>query len=47
VPGMLAADGEVVGTSGRYTFKVAPDPIAVYRREESRWPGRDRPFQRI
>ena len=47
VPGMLAADGEVVGTSGRYTFKVAPEPIAVYRRDESRWPGRDRPFQRI
>ncbi len=47
VPGMLATDGEVIGTAGRYTFRVAPDPIAVYRRDESRWPDRERPFQRM
>ena len=47
VPGMLATDGEVIGTAGRYTFRVAPDPIAVYRRDEANWPGRDRPFQRV
>ena len=47
VPGMLATDGEVVGTAGRYTFRVAPDPIPVYRRDEANWPGRDRPFQRM
>jgi diacylglycerol kinase family enzyme/membrane-associated phospholipid phosphatase len=47
VPGMLATDGEVIGTAGRYTFRVAPDPIAVYRRDESRWPDRERPFLRI
>ena len=47
VPGMLATDGEVIGTAGRYTFRVASDPIAVYRRDESRWPDRERPFQRI
>lgn len=46
VPGMLATDGEVVETAGRYTFRVAPDPIPVYRRDEDRWTGRARPFQR-
>jgi diacylglycerol kinase family enzyme/membrane-associated phospholipid phosphatase len=44
VPGMLATDGEVVEEAGRFTFRVAPDPIEVYRREEGRWSGRDRPF---
>jgi len=46
VPGMLATDGEVVETSGRFTFRVAPDPISVYRRDEDRWTGRDRPYLR-
>ncbi|QJY48638.1 phosphatase PAP2 family protein [Pseudonocardia broussonetiae] len=44
VPGMLATDGEVVEESGRYTFRVAPQPIEVYRRREENWTGRDRPF---
>ena len=44
VPGMLATDGEVVETSGRYTFRVADGPLAVYRRDERRWRGRPRPF---
>jgi diacylglycerol kinase family enzyme/membrane-associated phospholipid phosphatase len=44
VPGMLATDGEVVEESGRYTFRVAPEPIGVYRRDERRWTHRDRPF---
>lgn len=43
VPGMLATDGEVVETSGRYTFRVASG-VAVYRRDERRWRGRPRPF---
>ncbi|MGH3567667.1 MAG: bifunctional phosphatase PAP2/diacylglycerol kinase family protein [Pseudonocardia sp.] len=43
-PGMLATDGEVVETAGRYTFRVAKEPIPVYRRDERRWTGRDRPF---
>lgn len=43
-PGMLACDGEVVESSGRFTFRVAPRPIPVYRRDERRWTGRDRPF---
>lgn len=47
VPGMLAADGEVVEKAGRYTFRVAEQPIPVYRRDESRWTGRPRPFQRM
>lgn len=46
VPGMLATDGEVVETSGRYTFRVADGPIAVYRRDERHWRGRPRPFER-
>jgi undecaprenyl-diphosphatase len=45
VPSMLATDGEVVEEAGRYTFRVAKDPIPVYRRDEERWTGRDRPFQ--
>jgi membrane-associated phospholipid phosphatase/diacylglycerol kinase family enzyme len=44
VPGILATDGEVVEEAGRYTFRVAEDPIPVYRRDEERWPHRDRPF---
>ncbi len=47
VPGMLATDGEVVETAGRYTFRVAKDPIPIYRRDEERWTGRDRPYQRV
>ncbi len=43
-PGMLATDGEVVETAGRYTFRVAKEPIEVYRRREENWTGRDRPF---
>jgi len=43
-PGMLATDGEVVETSGRYTFRVAKEPIEVYRRREENWTGRARPF---
>ena len=42
---MLATDGEVVEEAGRYTFRVAEKPIPVYRRDEDRWTGRDRPFQ--
>jgi diacylglycerol kinase family enzyme/membrane-associated phospholipid phosphatase len=44
VPGMLATDGEVVETSGRYTFRVAKGQVPVYRRDEERWEGRPRPF---
>jgi diacylglycerol kinase family enzyme/membrane-associated phospholipid phosphatase len=44
VPGMLATDGEVVETSGRYTFRVAKDRVPVYRRDERHWRGRPRPF---
>jgi undecaprenyl-diphosphatase len=45
VPGMLATDGEVVAEAGRYTFRVSPDRIPVYRRHEENWTDRDRPFQ--
>ena len=44
VPGMLATDGEVVETSGRYTFRVAAGRVPVYRRDEERWTGRPRPY---
>jgi diacylglycerol kinase family enzyme/membrane-associated phospholipid phosphatase len=44
VPGMLATDGEVIERAGRFTFRVAERPIPVYRRDEQRWTGRDRPF---
>ena len=47
VPGMLATDGEVVENAGRYTFRVASEPVPVYRRNEDNWAGRDRPFLRI
>ncbi|MHA6794674.1 phosphatase PAP2 family protein [Pseudonocardia bannensis] len=43
-PAMLATDGEVVEESGRYTFRVAKDPIPVYRRDERKWTGQDRPY---
>jgi undecaprenyl-diphosphatase len=46
VPGMLATDGEVVETAGRYTFRVSDDPIPVYRRNEDNWRDRERPFLR-
>lgn len=45
-PAVLATDGEVVEEAGRYTFRVAPKPIPVYRRDERRWAGRERPFTR-
>ncbi|MEN3299571.1 phosphatase PAP2 family protein [Pseudonocardia sp.] len=45
VPSMLATDGEVVEEAGRYTFRVAKEPIPVYRRDEEKWSGRDRPFR--
>jgi undecaprenyl-diphosphatase len=41
---MLATDGEVVETSGRYTFRVAKGQVPVYRRDEQHWQGRPRPF---
>lgn len=47
VPARLATDGEVIGKASRFTFRVAPDPIPVYRRDEDRWTGRERPFQRV
>jgi diacylglycerol kinase family enzyme/membrane-associated phospholipid phosphatase len=47
VPGHLATDGEVVEKAGRFTFRVAPRPIPVYRRREEEWTGRSRPYQRI
>lgn len=43
-PAVLATDGEIVEEAGRYTFTVADRPIPVYRRDERRWSGRDRPF---
>lgn len=47
VPGSLATDGEVVEHAGRYTFRVADEPIAVYRRNEDNWRDRDRPYLRL
>jgi undecaprenyl-diphosphatase len=46
VPALLATDGEVVGTSGRYTFRIADGPVAVYRRDERHWRHRRRPLAR-
>ncbi|MGH3961858.1 MAG: bifunctional phosphatase PAP2/diacylglycerol kinase family protein [Pseudonocardiaceae bacterium] len=40
---MLATDGEVLDEAGRFTFRVAGHPIAVYRRDEENWPDRPRP----
>lgn len=45
-PGMLATDGEVVEEAGRYTFRVAKNPIPVYRRDERNWTDQDRPYLR-
>ncbi|MGH3824824.1 MAG: bifunctional phosphatase PAP2/diacylglycerol kinase family protein [Pseudonocardiaceae bacterium] len=39
----LATDGEVMDEAGRFTFRVAERPIAVYRRNEENWPDRVRP----
>ncbi|MDT7712264.1 MAG: hypothetical protein QOG46_953, partial [Pseudonocardiales bacterium] len=39
----LATDGEVLDEAGRFTFRVAESPIAVYRRNEDNWPDRPRP----
>jgi len=41
--GILATDGEVREEAGRFRFRVADAPIAVYRRDEHNWPDRDRP----
>lgn len=46
-PSRLATDGEVIGSGTRFTFRVADEPIAVYRRDETLWTGRDRPFHRV
>ncbi len=47
VPGILATDGEVVEEAGRYTFRVAKDPIPVYRRREERWTRPRSPLRRL
>ncbi|MGQ0716814.1 MAG: bifunctional phosphatase PAP2/diacylglycerol kinase family protein [Pseudonocardiales bacterium] len=39
----LATDGEILDEAGRFTFRVAERPIAVYRRDEENWPDRPRP----
>jgi diacylglycerol kinase family enzyme/membrane-associated phospholipid phosphatase len=39
----LATDGEILDEAGRFTFRVAERPIAVYRRNEANWPDRPRP----
>jgi diacylglycerol kinase family enzyme/membrane-associated phospholipid phosphatase len=39
----LATDGEICQEAGRFTFRVAERPIAVYRRNEENWPDRVRP----
>jgi undecaprenyl-diphosphatase len=43
---MLSTDGEVRDEAGRFTFRVAARPIAVYRRHEENWPERPRPYLR-
>lgn len=43
---MLSTDGEVHDEAGRFTFRVAERPIAVYRRNEENWPDRPRPHLR-
>ncbi|MGH3916567.1 MAG: phosphatase PAP2 family protein [Pseudonocardiaceae bacterium] len=40
----LATDGEILDEAGRFTFRVAERPIAVYRRREENWPDRSRPY---
>lgn len=44
-PEGLATDGEVLDEADRFTFRVAPHPVPIYRRNERnpRWAGRDRP----
>ena len=39
----LATDGEICEEAGRFTFRIAERPIAVYRRNEENWFGRARP----
>jgi diacylglycerol kinase family enzyme/membrane-associated phospholipid phosphatase len=39
----LATDGEVLDEAGKFIFRVAESPIAVYRRNEENWPDRPRP----
>jgi len=39
----LATDGEALDDAGRFVFRVAERPIAVYRRDEENWPDRSRP----
>ncbi|MDQ3762621.1 MAG: phosphatase PAP2 family protein, partial [Actinomycetota bacterium] len=39
----LATDGEVMDEAGRFTFRIAERPIAVYRRAEENWRDRPRP----
>ncbi len=41
--GFLATDGEVMDEAGRFTFRIAKNPIAVYRRNEENWTDRPRP----
>jgi undecaprenyl-diphosphatase len=43
---VLSTDGEVRDEAGRFTFRVAERPIAVYRRNEENWPDRPRPHLR-
>jgi diacylglycerol kinase family enzyme/membrane-associated phospholipid phosphatase len=43
---MLATDGEVLEEAGRFTFRVAERPVAVYRRNEENWRHRPRPHLR-
>ena len=40
---MLATDGEVHDEAGRFTFRIAERPVAVYRRNEDNWQDRPRP----
>ncbi|HEY2205044.1 MAG TPA: phosphatase PAP2 family protein [Pseudonocardia sp.] len=42
----LATDGELVQRGDTFTFRVAPKPVPVYRRDEDnpRWADRNRPF---
>ncbi|MGH3874354.1 MAG: bifunctional phosphatase PAP2/diacylglycerol kinase family protein [Pseudonocardiaceae bacterium] len=42
-PVSLATDGEILAEAGRFTFRIADRPIAVYRRDERNWPNRARP----
>ncbi|WP_037069359.1 bifunctional phosphatase PAP2/diacylglycerol kinase family protein [Pseudonocardia acaciae] len=46
-PEELATDGEVVDEATRFTFRIAPRSVPVYRRDENnpRWADRERPYQ--